>query len=32
MISIENPLNPDLGAMNPYEMMKIIKKYDSDAF
>jgi MoaA/NifB/PqqE/SkfB family radical SAM enzyme len=32
MISIENPLNPDPGAMNPYEIMKIIKKYDSEDF
>lgn len=32
MISIENPLNPDPGAMNPYEIMKIMKKYDSEDF
>lgn len=32
MISLENPLNPDPGAMDPYQMMKKIKKYDSEDF
>ena len=32
MISIENPLNPDKGAMNPYEIMRKMKKYSSEEF
>lgn len=31
-ISLENPLNPDVGAMDPYEMFNTINKYSSDEF
>ena len=31
-ISIENPLNPDIGAMNPYQILDLINTYSSDEF
>ena len=32
MVSIENPLNPDPGAMNPNKIMKTMHRYDSEEF